>query len=119
MTLTPALRHRTAASSAPSARKPASTVPISQRCTISQVGRVPRNPVIEPAVSAIIALTLTLMTIWIVPSTIDCISTLPCAGSMNCGSSARYSIAIFGLSRLVTNPIANSLRGPSTGSSRT
>ena len=74
---------------------------------------------IEPAVSAMIALTLTLMTIWIRPSTIDCVSTLPCAGSMNCGSSARYSIAIFGFSKLVTNPIANSLRGLSTGNSRT
>ena len=36
------------------------------------------------------------------------------AGSMNCGSSARYSIAIFGFNRLVTKPIANNLRGPST-----
>jgi hypothetical protein len=56
---------------------PASTVPISQRCTNSQLGRVPRNNAIEPAVSAIMAFTLTLMTIWIDPSTSDCASTLP------------------------------------------
>ena len=47
---------------APSApQSPASTVPISQRCTSSQLGRVPRNTAIEPAASAIIALTLTLI----------------------------------------------------------
>jgi hypothetical protein len=34
-------------------------------------------------------LTPTLMTIWIEPSASDCVSTLPEAGSMNCGSSAR------------------------------
>ena len=50
------------------------------------------------------------------PSTTDWTSTLPAAGSMNCGSSARYSIAIFGLSRFVTKPIANNLRGPSKAS---
>ena len=44
---------------------PASTVPISQRCTNSQIGRVPRNSAIEPAASAISALTLTLMAIWV------------------------------------------------------
>ena len=38
---------------------------------------------------------------------------------MNCGNSDRYSMAIFGFSRFVTKPIANSLRGPSTGRSRT
>ena len=73
----------------PSQRKPASTVPISQRWTISQVGRVPRKAAIEPAAIAIIALTKTLIAIWIAPSAIDCVSTLPAAGSMNCGSSAR------------------------------
>ncbi len=77
---------------------------------------MPRNIAIDPAVSAITALTLTLMTVWMVPSTSDWVSTLPTAGSMNCGSSARYSIAILGFSRLVTKPIANNLRGPSTGS---
>jgi len=41
--------------------RPASTVPISQRCTSSQVGLVPRNSAIEPAASAIMALTLTLI----------------------------------------------------------
>ena len=77
---------------------------------------MPRKSAIDPAASAIIALTLTLITIWIDPSASDCVSTLPAAGSMNYGSSARYSMAIFGLSRLVTKPIANNLRGPSTAS---
>src|SRR5882672_4778187 len=106
--------HAFLASNANRTARPASTVPISQRCTNSQVGRVPRNTAIDPAASAITALMPTLMTVWIVPSTSDCVSTLPTAGSMNCGSSARYSIAILGFSRLVTKPIANNLRGPST-----
>src|SRR6266567_6200486 len=106
--------HARFASNAIRSASPASTVPISQRCSNSQVGRVPRNSAIEPAARAIMALTLTLSAIWIDPSASDCVSTLPCAGSMNCGNSARYSIAIFGLSRLVAKPIANSLRGPST-----
>src|SRR5438876_5247894 len=108
--------HARLASNAIRSASPASTVPISQRCSNNQVGRVPRNSAIEPAASAIMALTLTLIAIWIDPSASDCVSTLPCAGSMNCGNSARYSMAIFGLSRLVTKPIANSLRGPSTAS---
>ena len=37
------------ASNAIRSAKPASTVPISQRCTKSQVGRVPRKPAIDPA----------------------------------------------------------------------
>ena len=73
-----------------------------------------RNSAIDPAASAMIALTLTLIAIWIEPSASDCVRTLPSPGSMNCGSSAKYSIAIFGLSRLVKKPIANNLRGPST-----
>src|SRR5260370_506152 len=87
--------HARFASNAIFTASPASTVPISQRCTNSQVGRVPRNSAIDPAASAIMALTLTLMTIWIEPSASDCVSTLPIAGSMNCGNRARYSIAIF------------------------
>src|SRR5436309_830830 len=106
--------HARFASNASFIASPASTVPISQRCSNSHVGRVPRKRAIDPAASAIPALTLTLITVWIVPSSSDCVSTLPTVGSMNCGSSARYSIAVFGLSRLVTNPIANNLRGPST-----
>jgi len=101
-------------SSAIRTASPASTVPISQRCTNNQVGRVPRNSAIDPAASAMAALTLTLIAIWVKPSASDWVSTLAAAGSMNCGNSARYSIAIFGLSKLVTNPIANNLRGPST-----
>src|ERR1700731_1428031 len=100
-------------SSAIRTASPASTVPISQRCTNSQVGRVPRNSATDPAASAIIALTLTLITVWIDPSTSDCVRTLPSPGSMNCGSSARYSIAIFGFRRLVKKPVENNLRGPS------
>src|ERR1700674_3444062 len=50
---------------------PASTVPISQRCTNSQVGRVPRNSAIDPAASAMAALTLTLIAVWINPSVSD------------------------------------------------
>jgi len=56
---------------------PASTVPISQRCTNSQVGRVPRNNAIDPAASAMAALTLTLIAVWMNPSASDCVSTLP------------------------------------------
>jgi hypothetical protein len=99
--------------------KPASTVPVIQRWALSHAGRAARNPVIEPAVNAISTWTLALMTICIVPNTSDCSSTLPRAGSMNCGNSASYSIAIFGFRRLVTKPIINSLRGLSTGNSRT
>src|SRR5712664_1802555 len=55
--------------------RPASTVPISQRCTNNHVGRVPRNNAIDPAVSAINALTPTLIAIWINPSASDCVST--------------------------------------------
>src|ERR1700726_314182 len=69
--------HARRVSSAIRSASPASTVPISQRCTSSQVGRVPRNSAIEPAASAIPALTLTLITIWIDPSASDCVSTLP------------------------------------------
>jgi len=43
----------------------------------NHVGRVPRNKAIDPAVSAISALTLTLIAIWINPSASDCVSTLP------------------------------------------
>ncbi len=71
------------ASSAIFIASPASTVPISQRCTSSLVGRVPRNAAIEPAASAIIALTLTLIAIWIEPSASDTVSTLPPVGSRN------------------------------------
>src|SRR5260221_6697372 len=106
--------HAFLVSSAIRTARPASTVPISQRCTNSQVGLVPRNTAIDPAASAIVALTLTLMAIWIAPSASDCVNTLPTAGSMNYGSGARYNIASLGVRRLVTNPIANSLRGPST-----
>ena len=52
-------------------------MPISQRCTSSQTGRAPRKSAIEPAASAIIAFTLTLIAIWIEPSAIDCVRTLP------------------------------------------
>src|SRR5260370_112004 len=68
---------------------PSSTVPISQRWIKSQAGRSPRNSAIEPAPRAIMALTETLITIWIDPSASACVSTLPAVGSMNCGNSAR------------------------------
>ena len=70
-------RYARRVSSAIRTASPASTVPISQRCTNSQVGRVPRKSAIDPAASAIIALTLTLIAIWIDPSASDCVSTLP------------------------------------------
>lgn len=69
--------------------------------------------------TAINALTVTLMAICVEPSTSDCSSTLPWPGSMNCGISDRYMTAILGLSRLVANPMVNSRRGLSAGSSRT
>lgn len=47
-------------------------MPISQRCTKSHVGRVPRNSAIEPAAKATNAFTLTPMNIWIAPGVIDC-----------------------------------------------
>ncbi|MNT41905.1 hypothetical protein D3C72_1782890 [compost metagenome] len=73
-----------------------------------------------PAIIAITAFTLTLTSSWVEPSTSDCISTLPSlSGCRNCGSSDRYITATLGFSTLVRKPIANSLRGPSTGRSRT
>ena len=57
--------HALFASDAIFTASPASTVSISQRRTRSQLGRVPRKRAIDRAASAIIALTLTLITIWI------------------------------------------------------
>ncbi len=65
--------HARFASNAILSASPASTVPISQRCSNNQVGRVRRNSAIEPAASAINALTLTLIAIWIDPSASDCV----------------------------------------------
>lgn len=90
--------------------RPASTVPINQRWTVSHSGRDARNAAIDPAINAIIALTVTLTAICVNPSAIDCVNTLPCSGIMNCGNSDRYSTAAFGFSRLVSRPIANSRR---------
>ena len=102
------------------ALNPASTVPINQRCTNCHTGLAARNVAMEPAMMAITALTLTLIMIWVKPSTMDCVSTLPWpVGVMNWGSNDRYITATFGFNRLVTNPIMNSLRGPSLGKSRT
>jgi len=94
-------------------------VPISHRCAASHSGRRARKAAIEPAMMATVALMLMLIAICVVPSMNDCISTPPCSGRMNCGSSDRYITAILGFSRLVRKPIANSLPGPSRGSSRT
>ena len=47
--------------------KPARTVPISQRCTVCHTGLLVRNAAMEPAMTAIRALTLTLMTICVNP----------------------------------------------------
>jgi hypothetical protein len=58
-----ALLYARLVSSAILTASPASTVPISQRCTNSHVGRVPRNSAIDPAASAMAALTLTLIAI--------------------------------------------------------
>ena len=55
--------HPRLVSSAIRTASPASTVPISQRWTRSQIGRWPMNTAIEPAASAIIALTDTLITV--------------------------------------------------------
>ncbi|MCY1246939.1 hypothetical protein D9M72_602170 [compost metagenome] len=62
---------------------------MAQRCTTINSGRPARNPAIELAASAIIALTVTLVAIWIEPKIIDCARTLPASGRMNCGSSER------------------------------
>src|ERR1700729_1454156 len=95
--------------------RPARTVPISQRWISAHDGFAFRNAAIEPAIMAIAALTVTLMTICVDPSASDCKSTLPALRSMNCGSNDKYSIAIFGLRRLVRRPIANNRLGLSTG----
>lgn len=55
----------------------ASTVLIIQRCTSMKSGRPARKAAIDPAVTAISALTVTLMTICRLPKTSDCSSTLP------------------------------------------
>ena len=78
-----------------------------------------RKAAIEPAMTAMIALTVTLIVIWTAPSASSCVSTLPRSGSTNCGSSDRYMTATFGLRRLVIRPIVKSLRGPSGASRRT
>src|SRR6476469_5834363 len=75
--------HARFASNAILTASPVSTAPISQRCSNNHVGRVPRTRAIEPAASAIPALTLTLIMVWIEPSVSDCVSTLPTAGSIN------------------------------------
>src|ERR1700722_13756733 len=77
--------------------RPARTVPISQRWIRAHEGRAFRNAAIEPAIMAMAALTVTLMTICVDPSASDCNSTRPALRSRNCGSNDKYSIAIFGL----------------------
>lgn len=61
-------RHTFRASTAIRTASLASTVPISRRCTSIQLGRLARNSAIDPAASAVIALTLTLIGNWIAPS---------------------------------------------------
>ena len=51
--------------------RPASTVPISQRCTVTQLGRVAKNAAIEPAIIATTVLTARLAAICRLPSVSD------------------------------------------------
>lgn len=94
----------------------AKTVPITHRCIMIQRGLRVRKAAIEPAASVIIVLTLRLTVICVKPRIIDCAKTLPCCGSMNCGSKERYITAILGLSRLVIKPIVNNFFGLSAAS---
>src|SRR5579871_5431853 len=71
MYLPDSLRHQRRASVAIRNARPASTVPISQRCSMSHVGLPERKAAIEPAIITIIALTQTLITICVVPSASD------------------------------------------------
>ncbi|MNY80387.1 hypothetical protein D3C86_2214000 [compost metagenome] len=52
-------------------------------------GRPARKAAMPLAASAIMALTVTLVAIWIEPKTSDWPSTLPSSGRMNCGSNER------------------------------
>lgn len=67
-------------------------------------------------VVVIIELMVMFMQICVIFRQIDCISMLLCVGLMNCGSNDRYSIVIFGLSRLVSKFIVQSLCGLFIGS---
>ncbi|MCY1311890.1 hypothetical protein D9M70_622550 [compost metagenome] len=62
---------------------------MAQRCTTMNSGRPARKAAMPLAASAIIALTVTLVMIWIDPKTSDWPSTLPSSGRMNCGSNER------------------------------
>jgi ABC-2 type transport system permease protein len=94
------------------------TVPISQRCALSQAGRWARNTAMVPAAATITRLTVRLTAICTPPSRNPWASTCPWSGRTNCGISDRYRIAALGLSRLVSSPIVNSRRDESTGNSR-
>src|SRR5690606_18554660 len=98
---------------------PASTVPISQRWMASHNGRAPRKPAMVPAARTIMALTARLISTCVMPSVNDCSRMLPWPGWMNCGSKDKYRMAILGLSKLVTSPMANSCRELLCGSCRT
>ena len=50
---------------------PASTVPISQRCTSMKDGRLEKNCATEPAVNAKMALKVKLTAMWVKPKMMD------------------------------------------------
>lgn len=65
----------------------------------------------EPAAMTMRALTIILTAIWMPPRTKPCATILPAAGLMNCGASAGYMAAAFGLSKFVRKPIQNRVSG--------